>query len=347
MGSRLRRHSGCLALLLLVLILFPGTIASLVQAASFITPQYLRIGAGAVNSPGFGVAGAIAGVLSSPLGGPSCANGGSCGIPGMIAIVHSIPKLPDRLAALRRGDIDLALVSGNEARQIKGQGGFRAVAGLTTETIQLMVPAKSRIRSHQQLRNRRVALVDTTLQDGEDSTGSTLRAWAESIGISGTYYSRKAGDSAEVPLTMALKRLEAQQLDALILYGTAPNRQLAAYAISHEVRFLPLRNLAEGLDLTRLTQASDLYNGQPETATLGTVSQFIARADMPRDLVYSICQSLWDERSLKAYSANNSLKLVGIADAQKGLQWRIHPGAAKFYRENTVLKPVTVEKPKK
>ena len=313
-------------------------------ATSFNAPQYLRIGAGAVTSDGFGLAGAIAGVLSSPPGGPSCANGGSCGIPGMIAIVHSVPRLRDRLAALRRGEVDLVLVSGNEARLVQRQGGFRAVAGLTAEMIQPMVPAKSRLRSHRQLRGKRVALVDTTVQDGEEAAGGLLRSWAAAEGISGTYFERKRGDAAEAPLAAALKGLEARSFDALILYDTVPNRQIAAYALSHEVRFLPVRNLPTGLTLTRLTQASDLYNGQPATATFGTVSQIIVRLDMPSDLVYSICQSLWNEQTVKAYAAHNSLKPIRRDHAQKGLQWRLHPGAVKYYREAAALKVGTKDR---
>ena len=303
------------------------------MAAPVVSPQYLRIGGGAVNGGGFAIAGAIAGVLSSPPGGPSCKNGGSCGIPGMIAIVRSIPKLNERLAALNRREIDLLLVTGSEARLVKDQPGIRVIAGLTTQVVQIIVPMKSRIKSLQQLHGRRLALVDSDSSEGDDGANSFIKKWAEMEGLSGAYFITKASSNGETGLAVALKALEKNQIEALVVFGAVPNPEISAYALSQELRFLSLRPRAGNSPLAKIIQPAGLYNGQPQLTTIGSVSQLVVRTDMPRELVYSICRSIWEPHSLKSYGTVTASKGISLENAQLGLQWKLHSGAQKFYRE--------------
>ncbi|MDI9409438.1 MAG: TAXI family TRAP transporter solute-binding subunit [Candidatus Pacebacteria bacterium] len=311
-------------------------------AAQGVEPQYLRIGAGAVNGGGFAIAGAIAGVLSSPPGGPSCTNGGSCGIPGMIAIVRAIPNLSDRLAALGRREIDLVLLSGSEARMAREQAGFRTIAGLSSQMIQIMVPTKSRIKSQQQLAGRRLALVDADGFEGDDGANSYVKKWTESLGLSGSYFITRAANNGETGLAVALSALEKNQFDALVVFGAAPNPEIAAYALSHEVRFIPIRTPPVNSGLSKLVMTAGVYNGQAQTSSIGMVSQLVVRADMPRELVYQICQSIWDSHSLKSYATVTASRAIAAKNAQVGLQWRLHSGAVKYYRE--AINPKSLKK---
>ena len=52
-------------------------------------PRFFRIATGAVDSSYFGVGTLIGNVVSSPPGARDCERGGSCGVPGLIAVTQT------------------------------------------------------------------------------------------------------------------------------------------------------------------------------------------------------------------------------------------------------------------
>src|SRR5258706_7625719 len=78
-------------------------------------PQFFRIGSGVVDSPSFAVAGLVAAGLSSPPGGRPCDRGGSCGVPGMIALAQAIGSAAEAIDLLEQRQLDAVLVPASDA----------------------------------------------------------------------------------------------------------------------------------------------------------------------------------------------------------------------------------------
>src|SRR5262245_3238470 len=51
--------------------------------------QFFRIGAAATSGTFFEIGGVIASAISNPAGSPPCERGGSCGVPGLVAVAQA------------------------------------------------------------------------------------------------------------------------------------------------------------------------------------------------------------------------------------------------------------------
>src|SRR5690242_5979785 len=54
-------------------------------------PRYFRIGTAATGGSFFEIGGIIAGAVSGPAEGPPCGRGGTCGVPGLVAVAQATP----------------------------------------------------------------------------------------------------------------------------------------------------------------------------------------------------------------------------------------------------------------
>ena len=58
-------------------------------SAQTVTPRFLRIATGPTESSLFAIGTLLGNVVSSPPGARECERGGSCGVPGLIAVTQS------------------------------------------------------------------------------------------------------------------------------------------------------------------------------------------------------------------------------------------------------------------
>ncbi len=113
--------------------------------------RIMRIGTGPTGGAYFPIGGVIANLISSPPGALSCAAGGSCGVPGLIASAVTTQGSVDNIAGLTNGDLDMALVQADVANfAYLGKGPFadepahsslRAVASLYAESVHVVTAA--------------------------------------------------------------------------------------------------------------------------------------------------------------------------------------------------------------
>jgi len=89
----------------------------LLPHAAHADPQFFRIGTGVVESPAFAVAGIVAAGLSSPPGARPCDRGGSCGVPGLIALAQAIGSPAEAIDLLEQRQLDAVLVPASEAHR--------------------------------------------------------------------------------------------------------------------------------------------------------------------------------------------------------------------------------------
>ncbi|MBF0394719.1 MAG: TAXI family TRAP transporter solute-binding subunit, partial [Alphaproteobacteria bacterium] len=140
---------------------------------------FYRIGAGATGETHFALGGVIANALSNPPGSRACERGGSCGVPGLIAVAQSTEGAIGNVLAIQSGAIEAGLVRADVATwAFRGEGPFakakpadslRAVATLYPDTLHVVARRDAGIDRIEDLAGKRVAL-------GEKGTGAAADA---------------------------------------------------------------------------------------------------------------------------------------------------------------------------
>ena len=70
--------------------------------------------------------------------------------------------------------------------------------------------------------------------------------------------------------------------------------------------------------------------------TLGIVTSMIVHKDLSDDLVYKMTKAFWDNHA-EFVKVKSVWKKVILKDAVNGAAVPIHPGAAKYYKEQGVM----------
>jgi len=100
------RRRSALDFLAGVLFAIAGAISSEAPAQDL---TFLRIGTGSTGGTYFPIGGLIASAISNPPGSRACADGGSCGVPGVIAVTQSTQGSVQNVRAVAAGDLDMTL----------------------------------------------------------------------------------------------------------------------------------------------------------------------------------------------------------------------------------------------
>ena len=87
-------------------ILAPLLLAGTVAVVSAQDVRFFRVGTGSTAGTYFPVGGIIASAISSPPGSRSCERGGSCGVPGLVAVAQSTRGSVDNVRQMRDGSLE-------------------------------------------------------------------------------------------------------------------------------------------------------------------------------------------------------------------------------------------------
>src|SRR5437899_2837383 len=146
-----------------ILCLLPGGTSSSAQEG-----QFFRIGAAATSGTFFEIGGVIASAISKPTGSPPCEHGGSCGVPGLVAVTQATQGSVENLRMVAAGQIESGIAQSDIASwAYAGTGIFaavgplknlRAIASLFPESLQLVVRGDSAIRTLADLRGKHISL---------------------------------------------------------------------------------------------------------------------------------------------------------------------------------------------
>jgi TRAP transporter TAXI family solute receptor len=302
--------------------------------------RYFRIGTGGSSSSYFPIGAVIANAISNPPGSRDCERGGSCGVPGLIAVAQTTGGSIENLEAIRSGILESGLSQADIAYSAYvGAGVFekeganedlRAIANLYQESVHVVVRADSDIESIPQLKGKRVAV-------GEESTGTfvTARLVLKAYGLTEKRIKveyMSPGASAEA--------LRAGRIDAIVLVGGSPIPAVADLADEVAIRLLPLDGEpAQALRqkypfLTVDVVVADTYRGVPGTVTLGVGALWVVSADLDADLVHGITRALWHSSTRKLLDNASPLgRKIRLETALNGIPIPLHPGAERFYAE--------------
>lgn len=321
--------------------------ASLLSAALFgiaaqaQEPRFFRIGTAATGGSFFEIGGIVASAISSPTEGPPCGRGGSCGVPGLVAVAQATPGSIENLRIINAGQIesgfaqaDLAGWAYNGVNLFADVGPLRrlrAIGTLFPEAAHLIVRADSPIRSLADLAGKTVAI-------GEAGSGSAADA---------AVVFAAAGFGERDPIRKNLRpgpstaELKAGTIDAIFIVGGYPVPAIRDLAATTPIRLVPIEGdivdkLKKDFAFYKLTEIPPGTYSSIDTPTpsLGFSALWVVNAEIDAGLVYAITKSLWNPATAKLLAALDPIgKGIRLDRALDGLSVPLHPGAARFYRE--------------
>jgi uncharacterized protein len=307
--------------------------------------QFFRIGTGGTGGTYFSIGSLIANAISNPPGSRACAKGGSCGVPGLVAVVQSSIGSVANIDAIRSGSLESGIaqsdvaywaVTGTGVFRDKGKmDGLRVIANLYPESVHLVVRKGAGIESVRDLKGKRVSL-------DEPGSGTLVdaRIILEAYGLSEDDFAAEF-----IKPTPAMDRMKNNRLDAFFFVAGYPAGAVSE-AVSHiGAEIVPIDGpevaeiLAKYRFFARNTIPAGVYDGIGETKTISVGAQWVVGTGVDETLVYEITKSLWNANSRKLLDNGHARgKAITLETALDGVEIPLHRGAARYYKEVGLLK---------
>ena len=306
----------------------------------------IRIGTGSTAGTYFPIGGLIGNAISNPPGSRPCDRGGSCGVPGLIAVAQSTAGSVQNINAVADGTMEMGLSQADVAYWAYfGTGSFegqkrrdalRALANLFPENIHLVARADAGIETLYDIKGRRVSI-------GGPGSGSQIDAKLimSAFGVRFTDLTL-----VELDIEESTEALIDGEIDAFFYVSGAPALAISDLAQRTDLYFVPI----DGPIAQKLTKIfpffvsgvipAGVYGDNPETPTLDVGAVLVAHKDMSDDLAYGITRAIWHPNTAAIYANGHPrASLMSIERATRGIGFRLHRGAVRFYAEQGILPP--------
>lgn len=259
-------------------------------------------------------------------------------IPGSRPSVQATKASVENLILLQQGKGEIAFTLGDSlisAWNGEEEAGFktkldklRGVAAVYPNFVQIVASKESGIRTLADLKGKRLSV-------GAPRSGTELNARAILAAAGITY--NDLGKIEYLPFAESVELMKNRQLDATLQsagLGVASIRDLAS-SVEIVVVEVPAAIVDKaGLPFVKATIPADTYKGQAAPVTTAAVVNYlVTRSDLKDDLVYAMTKSIFDNLGelASAHSAGKSITLKG---ALEGMPVPLHPGAARYFKEN-------------
>ena len=303
--------------------------------------RYVKIATGSVTGTYYPIGSLIAGLLSRPPGARLCDEAGGCGVPNLILVVEASKGSVANVAAISAGRVDTGFAQSDVTHgAFAGAGVFageppmaslRALASLYLESVHLVATPQSGIARVADLKGKRVSL------DVEGS-GTLVDALIvlEAFGLS-----RDDLTVVHATPTRSLDLMIEGSLDAMFMVAGYPAAIVTEAAQRLGARLVPLTGepvgdlLEQHRFLTNADIPGDTYPGiGAGTPTIGVAALWIASAALDEELAYAITRALWHPETQRRLAEGHPKgSEIVLANALRGVSIPLHPGAARFYRE--------------
>lgn len=348
--------------------------ASLAGAAPFHhasaedAPRFFRIGTAATTGTYFQIGAEIANAISKPPGSRDCDRGGSCGVPGLVAVAQATEGSIANVIAVGQGQIEAAFAQADvttwayrgdapvitPSKACRGspappQNGvalltktgairnLRVVASLYPEAVHIVARVGSNIRALADLKGKLVAL-------GEAGSGTLAEA---RLVLHAAALQECQLKAHYLRLSDATALIENDKLDAFFLMAGAPVSAIVDAASMERVRLVPVSGKPRDAMLhaypfiTAAIIPGATYPGiDSETPTIAVPALFIVNAAVPDDLVYGITKALWQDATRRFLDNGHPAgKAIRFENALQGVAIPLHPGAARYYTERGLTLP--------
>lgn len=302
---------------------------------------FFRIGAAATAGTFFEIGGVIASAISKPADSLPCERGGSCGVPGLVAVAQATRGSVDNIRMVASGQIESGISQSNIVGwAYAGTGIFaadgamkklRVIASLFPESLQVVVRAADPAYTLADFRGRRISL-------GEAESGTLVDA---RIALAASGLTEQDVTGEYLRLGTAAANLKDGTLDGFFLIGGVPVPAIRELAAATPIRLVPIDDHV----LSKMKERSSSYRRsvipagtyagvEVATPSVGFYALWVVSADASDDLIYAITKALWNEATGRLLEAHNPIgKQVRLEHALDGFSMPLHPGAKRFYRE--------------
>ncbi|UIJ72543.1 TAXI family TRAP transporter solute-binding subunit [Aurantimonas sp. HBX-1] len=315
--------------------------------------SFFRVGTGGTAGTYFPIGGLLANAISNPPGARACDEGGSCGVPGLVATAVASNGSVANINAIAGGSLESGFSQSDVAYwAYTGTGVFegqpavesvRAIANLYPESIHLVARADSGIKSVADLAGKKVSM-------DEPGSGTLVdaRLILEAYGLS--------EDDIEPEFlkpNQAADLMRDGNMDAFFFVGGFPAGAIAELATSLDITLVPIAGPeAEAIRedyafFSTNTVPAGTYEGvDADVQTLAVGAQWVTSAEQPEELIYQITKAVWNESSRALLDSGHSKgKEIRMETAVEGVGIPLHPGAERFYREAGLEIPAAPEAP--
>ncbi len=307
--------------------------------------KFFSIGTGGTGATYYPLGGTIANAISNPPGSRQCADGGSCGVPGLVAMAQSSRGSVDNIDGIKSSlfhsgfsQSDVAYWAYTGTGKFEGQSPaneLRAIAALYLEHIQLVVRKGANIKSVADLKGKRVSL-------DERGSGSYVNA----LQILNAYgMGEKDIEAQFLKSAPASDAIISNNLDAFFVTAGYPTNAVIELASRADITLVPI----DGPNAQKIVDSYGFYSIDEIPAlayknigpinTLAVGAQWITSAKVDEQLVYDITKALWNKKSRRLLDVGHSKGTeVTLSSALSGIAIPFHPGAKRFYKEMKLLK---------
>lgn len=319
-----------------------GTAATAAHAQDI---AFFRILTGGTVGTYFPIGGLIANAISNPPGSRPCNDGGSCGVPGLVATSVASNGSVANAAAIGNGSAQSGFVQSDVAYwAYSGTGiyagrpridSLRAIANLYPESFHLVARKGAGIRSVADLRGKRVSL-------DEPGSGTLVdaRLILQAFGLTEKDIKPEYFRAQQVA-----DNLKDGTIDAFFNVSGWPQSSVAELAATVGIELVPIA----GPEADKLVKqysffgADEIpggaYKGVEGVKTISVHALWVTSAKQADELIYKVTAALWNPSTRKLLDSGHAKgRDIRIETALAGLGIPLHPGAEKFYREKNLLK---------
>lgn len=310
--------------------------------------KFFRIGTGGAGGTYFPIGGIIANAISNPPGSRSCDEGGTCGVPGLVAIAQSTNASAHNVNAIQAAQMEAGLADAATLHfAYHGLGKYeghakpdlRIIANLYPEDLHLVLPKGSKLNGIGDLKSKRVGIAQA---------GSGTQIAVELI-IGDYGVNRENIDEAELNNSQSAERLADGQLDAYFYAAGTPvaamiqldnTKGMELYSFTDDE--VKQANVTVPYYIASTIPAGTYPGVDYDVKTVAVSGVFVTHANQDEELIYQITKALWSKPTRKLLDNGHPKgKVITLETALlgvKGIDVPLHPGAARFYREMGLLK---------
>jgi TRAP transporter TAXI family solute receptor len=306
---------------------------------------FFRILTGGTVGTYFPIGGLISNAISNPPGSRPCNDGGSCGVPGLVATSVASNGSVANVAAIAAGTAQSGFVQSDIAYwAYNGTGiyqgrpkvdGLRAIANLYPESIQLVVRKGSGIRSVADLRGRKVSL---------DEPGSGTLVDARLI-LFAFGLSEKDLKAEYFRAQQVADSLKDGTIDAFFSVSGWPQSAVADLAATVGIELVPIAGpevdglIAQFSFFSTEEIPDNAYKGVAGVKTVSVHAIWATSSKQSDELIYKVTAALWNPATRKLLDSGHAKgREIRLETATTGLGIPLHAGAEKFYKEQGLIK---------
>lgn len=306
--------------------------------------KIFRIGTGGSQGTYYPIGKLIAEGLTGRKQGNDCPQAEGCGVKGLVAVAQVSNGSVANIKALGERKIEAGLVQSDTAFwAFTGTGTYagetrfadlRVIGHLYPESVHLAVRRDIGARDPSDLKGKRVSL-------DEPGSGTLINARAILAG----YGVNEADLKAEyIKPHIAIERIREDRLDGFFIVAGWPTAAVTDFVAMGGV-LLPIdgagakRVLAGNPFMVSGVIPSGAYSGIGEIRTLEVGALLVVGSQLDEGIAHGITRALWSPETLAHLRAGHPKgRMIGLATALAAEGVPLHEGAARYYRENGLLR---------